>query len=251
MIGGGGLLAWPHVPLADAKWVGGLKTPVALWGIGADAANASNAAELIRRADYVSGRCVVSLEALGADAKSVHYVCDPVLADCEIAPPRPGARASRRVCWVLRGPLSELHAEIARHIVENDVVLCFEDAIDGALRKLFPQMLTVRSAAEFARHAARARRIVSMRYHGLVLGARIGVPVFSLAVDKGARLMRALGLPDRASDAPAPLVAARAPGDARRTSEVVNWHAELHRVELARILDVFVPFRSGRRRLVA
>lgn len=232
IIGGGGLLAHPHDPLADERWVDGLTVPVIIWGVGASDYFAGDARKLIAKAHYASGRDLMSIEALARYRSDVPFVCDPVLADKGTDSVRGENEDNREgTLWVLRGPLTKVHDKVLRYMRPGDTVVGFEPKVDNAIEGMFPQITYPETLEQFAKLAARAKRVISMRFHGIILALNCGVPVAALDVGKGLDLLRMLGLQrsvitgeDWNVDFPIP--------DGERTKAIVASMRQFYRLQL-------------------
>jgi hypothetical protein len=225
LIGGGGLLAHPHDPLANESWVGSLNLPVLLFGIGSTDFFAPQAKSLIQKAVHASGRDLESLTSLLKFRNTVEFAIDPVLGDKELrVAPQAGGKGTG---WILRGPKTAFHDAIKHLVEDDDDVIGFEPKVDGVLKEDFPSLRFVTDNAEFFSIIARKQRLVSMRYHGVILGLKAGIPSYAYNVPKAAALLGMLGLPACASNKGATLLPLP-DVDMRRTTEILSWFEDLY-----------------------
>ena len=193
LIGGGGLLAHPHEPLPDTNWVKSIPIPFAFLSVGANYRCALQASVAISSAAWASGRDFESINELRKYRSQVDFMPDPVLI--EDVPALPGNKPiTHDTCWILRGPLDENHNFIASMLKPQDMVVGLEPEDDKSLRGIFPQMTFIEDIEALNEIIASCQRVVSMRFHGVILGLRQQRPVFSVRVPKGAALLQMLGL---------------------------------------------------------
>ena len=195
LIGGGGLLACPHWPLNDHQWMSTLTRPIALLALGATSAVADNAVELIRKAVFVSARDKESHQALSRHTSGVVDMPDPVLVDSSLPIPQ-SVDQKWKTCWILRGPPGSLHDEVRERIEPSDIVVCVEPLIDKELEAVFANVYFTRDLKELLGFIAASERVVSMRFHGAILGLRCGKPTYGLEVRKTRLLLEELGVPE-------------------------------------------------------
>ena len=113
----------------------------------------------------------------------------------EDVPAFPGNKPiTHDTCWILRGPLDENHSFIASILKPQDIVVGLELEEDKSLRSIFPQMIFIEDIESFDEIISSCHRVVSMRFHGVILGLRQQRPVFSIRVPKGTALLQMLGL---------------------------------------------------------
>ena len=233
LVGGGGLLAHPHDPLGNAEWVRSLTLPVVILGVGASDFFVPQAEALIRKAAFLSARDRESMVSLLKLRPDVAFGIDPVLGDRGLVARAAGA--GRRICWIVRGPLSPVHDAIAARMSDEDVVVGLEPDMDRILLERFPDMVLLTDVGALFAILANCARVISMRYHGVILGLKAGVPSYALDVAKGGALLRMLGLPHCAGSDPCALAAA--PGiDMDRTAATIDWLGELHELALGSAL---------------
>ena len=197
LIGGGGLLAHPHEPLGDAAWCKRLPIPAAFVGIGAEGPFVATAAPLLERAAVIGVRDVASLAAVIPFTPIATLIPDPVLVSPVPMPPNSAVPKRYNTCWIVRNPVDRHVEGIRDRATEEDVILGLEPIADSTLLSLFPNIRLIKGVREFWQFARASRRIVSMRYHGVVLGLKAGVETYSFRVTKGSSLLRLLGLNDR------------------------------------------------------
>jgi polysaccharide pyruvyl transferase WcaK-like protein len=196
IIGGGGLIAHPHAPLFDSKWVKQVHTPVLLLGIGAELLTVEPHRELLERAWLVSGRDATSIAALKVVRADAVLIRDPVLSAFGIedlstsdAQPRsaalPETETDVEVLWVLKYPDSEEDADflikVANLIQEQTrvrhAIVGIEPGRDQVLEQFLPgKVQYLRSLSDLIPRLEQAGVVVSMRYHGCIFAALAGKP---------------------------------------------------------------------------
>lgn len=194
VIGGGGLLAHPHDPLGDEGWCNRLNIPVAIIGVGAEGSFVAKASSLLKKASFVGARDVASISAILPFTPHVSFVPDPVLLAQQLPTSNAGATKEYRRCWILRDPIDDHMEKVRRLISDEDIVIGVEPGSDEKLLEFFPEMKLIRSIDEFWTSALSAESIISMRYHGVILGLIAGIDTYSYRIGKGAALLRLLGL---------------------------------------------------------
>jgi hypothetical protein len=199
MIGPGGLLAHPHVPLWSPTWPLKVPIPYGLVAVGVATPLPAPTVNLVSHAYYASARDArsrASLETVHAGA----VLCpDPLLAELPTGP-----RAKRRTIerlFVLRGPVRPEHLALAQTLSPRDEVVGLEIGQDWPLSFLFPRMRFEQDIGRLATLTARSRMVVSERYHGAVTAITQGVPVMGVIrddhnSDKLIALFAQLGRPD-------------------------------------------------------
>ena len=193
LIGGGGLLAHPHYPLPDTNWVKSIPIPFAFLSVGANDRCALEAKVAISSAAWAGGRDFETINALRKYRSQVDFMPDPVLI--EDWPALPASNPiTHETCWILRGPSDENHSFIASILKPQDIVVGLEPEHDKSLASIFPQMIFVQDIESLNEIVSASRRVVSMRFHGVILGLRQRRPVFSIRQTKGAALLQMLGL---------------------------------------------------------
>ena len=196
VIGGGGLLSHPHAPLTDAKWVNSLPIPFAFLSVGANEPCAFQSYTAISGAAWVSGRDVESIKTLLKYRSSVQFTPDPILIENNL---HEAAQAQAfDTCWILRGPLDENHHFIKAVFQPKDLVVGIEPEADSELKSLFPNIVLLSDCYKLLDLISSSKRVVSMRYHGVIFSLRLGVPIFSLRLPKGTALLNSLGLAENA-----------------------------------------------------
>lgn len=195
VIGGGGLLAHPHDPLDDPNWVARLPRPTVLLGVGANGSFVDQTAALLRKAEFVGCRDPNSLRCVSIYTTRTALVLDPVLISSIM---RPSARSRREnrfdCCWIVRDPIDDVVRNVASLVGPKDIVIGLEPHQDRPLTEVFRTITFVDSLEQFWEIITTAKRIVSMRYHGVILGLRAGIPSYALRVDKARFLLELLGL---------------------------------------------------------
>lgn len=196
VVGGGGLIAHPHAPLFDAKWVRKLHTPVLLLGIGAELPTVELHRELLERAWVVSGRDQTSIAALKQVRADVLMIRDPVLSAvdieelstsdaCSRPPALPNEENRADVLWILKYPDSQKNADFLSAVADlireqprvRHTVVAIEPDRDQVLEQFLPGKIHyLRSLSDLAPSLESARVVVSMRYHGCIFAALAGKP---------------------------------------------------------------------------
>lgn len=184
VIGGGGLLAHPHDPLAEQTWCERIHTPIILLAVGATAAEVARHHPLLGQALHVIGRDASSVAALATVRPDVLLAPDPIL--ClggieHLLSPHSADQVPASgpdVLWVLKYPanagdralLARIRAYMAETGESRHLVVGIEPALDTVLADQFdgvPLVLT-ESLDELANLIHQAGRVFSMRYHGAI-----------------------------------------------------------------------------------
>lgn len=210
--GGGSLLQdrtssrslWYYLSLLALAQSMGKATMVISQGVGplTRPLNRRLTCHMLEKADAVTLRDRESrqeLEALGLRRPTI-VTADPVLA----LPIPPGGGAANQLAWVVHGRCCTpaLLEVLARSIRELNAAGCtswllpFHPREDGpALERLTPWARLVPPDRVWDR-LGRCGTVISMRLHGLILGARLGARLLSLSCDpKTDHFLRSLGLP--------------------------------------------------------
>jgi polysaccharide pyruvyl transferase WcaK-like protein len=209
VIGGGGLLAHPHDPLADAKWCRSILTPMILLAIGASQSEVARHHTLLRQALHVVGRDQVSVAAMRTVRPDVQIAADPILSLTAVQEmlKEPfhqfSAAVQDSVLWVLKYPSNDddkvLFGQIRRYINENShqrhVIVGIEPALDHVLIEEFSEVevLLTENLDELCQHISRARQVFSMRYHGAIFALLMNRAVVGASQPKLRELARKLG----------------------------------------------------------
>ena len=230
IIGGGGLFAHPHLPLDDDGWVDGITVPILIIGIGASISFAPQTKRLIKRAFIVSGRDCESIETMAKMRTDVFYMPDPLVGLAGFDMSVDAAR-SHSTCWILRGPLEAKHHEMKAFVLEGDEVCLLEPLIDRSLKQVFPRALDIFSIEELLAVFGRHSRVISMRYHGLIIGIKANLPVVSLDLKKGDDLLSMIGLPICDGQTLSQKLVYESQ-DVGRSRKLLDWHGELFHTNL-------------------
>jgi polysaccharide pyruvyl transferase WcaK-like protein len=185
VVGGGGLLAHPHEPLLDERWIRGIHIPIVLLGIGADRELALRHRTLLERAWFVSGRDAESVNALRGIRNDASLCPDPLLAAaCSVdlmCSDRTDVKPSsprRRFLFVLKYP-GERNDEDFIKLVDELLVLglidgqivAIEPDRDRVLERLVVSKVRyVTDARELNQLISLSTAVATMRYHGAVFG---------------------------------------------------------------------------------
>ncbi len=196
VIGGGGLLAHPHEPLADALWAKDLAVRTIFFGVGADECFVDETAKALRKAAFVGCRDAYSLALVSKYTAQVAITLDPVLLSKQVGPPTEREIAAKKYscCWIVRNPIENSINYIQDHMSLNDIIIGIEPSLDRTLKSVFPEINLLESLDDIWEIVGASNVVVSMRYHGLILAIKAGVPAFALEVGKAERLLSMLGI---------------------------------------------------------
>lgn len=199
IIGGGGLLAHPHEPLADGLWANDLTVRTVFFGVGVHGSFVAEAALAIRKAALLGCRDASSLEWASAHTPEIALTLDPVLLSRTLAPHAPTEESVRQYhrCWIVRDPIDDIVESIRDCAGANDVIVGLEPAIDSVLRQTFPDICFVSSLNDAWKVICASEVVISMRYHGVILSMLAGVSTYALRIPKADRLLELLGQTDR------------------------------------------------------
>ena len=198
MIGGGGLLSHPHDPLTNVDWQKAISIPVAFIGIGAAAEVVARSEILVRKAVYISVRDDHSMSSMQKFAQNASFLADPVLCDAH-HDVRAGARTPRRPranrkLWILKYFGAE-QTQQWRDIVdpERDEVCFLEPSFDFPLLIDFPFARAAYRTDDLLTMIDSADMVISMRYHGCILGMLRDRPIVGVREHKSLDLLRRYG----------------------------------------------------------
>lgn len=209
VIGGGGLLAHPHDPLADAKWCRSILTPIILLAVGASEPEAARHHTLLQQALHVVGRDPVSVSALRTVRPDVRLAADPILCISSVQEMliKPFAEfadpASDSVLWVLKYPSNDedevLLSQVRQYIKQNShqrhVIVGIEPALDHLLIEQFSEthVCLTEDLDQLCQHISQAGQVFSMRYHGAIFALLMNRPVIGASQSKLRELANRLG----------------------------------------------------------
>lgn len=207
IIGGGGLLASKHRPLFNTKWVAQLDLPIILAGLGASPEVVELHAPLLERAAFVSARDPYSLEVVRQSRTDATFLPDPILADPTITPVEAREQdAGDRIHWVLRKANDRkipLYEKIKESLLDQDAVVGIFPLTDlkSALGSIFSERIQVTANfEEFVQHIAGTGMVISNRYHGCIVSAKLGLPTMAFdhfsPSSKVFQISQQLGFPD-------------------------------------------------------
>jgi hypothetical protein len=207
IVGGGGLLSYPHLPLSIVDEVDNSTTfwrsrivdpfPHVAWyflSLGADGKNgfrlSSQISLLLQHAKYVSGRDIASQLTMQSVfhglsvQKHVDLLVDPVLVD-SVKFPLPTKKVVKTsnivtpftTCWILRLPLEEGFAQIVDEHLNHtaDLLFALEWQDNNFYNRFAPSEVTIYNidAGWFYWNLInRCDFVVSMRYHGSIMAFR-------------------------------------------------------------------------------
>jgi Polysaccharide pyruvyl transferase len=240
VIGPGGLLAHPHVPLWSPTWPSQVPIPYGLVAVGVATPLPAPTVNLVRRAHYASARDERSRASLDT-ARSGTVLCpDPILAELPT-----GARPKRRTIerlFVLRGPVRPEHHVLAKTLSPKDEVVGLEIGQDWPLSFLFPRMRFEQDIGRLATLVGRSRMVLSERYHGAVIAITQGIPVVGVIrgdhnSDKLIELFAQVGRPN---DVRRDFAVVRPPDCSADPAFLAAARADYER-ELARMVRDLVP----------
>jgi hypothetical protein len=198
IIGGGGLLSHPHDPLTNAEWQRSITIPVAFVGVGANTDVVARSEILVKSAVYVSVRDEQSMASMQKFTTHACFLPDPVLCDAHYDV-RAQARAPRRrrgdrKLWILKyfGPD---HLQQWRGVVDPDEdEICFlEPHLDFPLVAEYPSAKPMYRAEDLIAAIDAADVVLSMRYHGCILGMLRDRPTIGIREHKSMELLRRYG----------------------------------------------------------
>jgi polysaccharide pyruvyl transferase WcaK-like protein len=184
-IGGGGLFASKHKPLANSGWTDGIKIPIVIFGTGASVDVGDICSDIIKKASIVTARDQFSINALSGLRPDTFLLRDPILNDRSIdlmrKPNSNGVAA--RMCVIPRKLVSKSEAAyktLSEAMLTRDFVISVFPTTDeksGALGyfagKPIYNTVEIRSFVDTLQPAS---LLVSDRYHGCILGLKLGIP---------------------------------------------------------------------------
>jgi polysaccharide pyruvyl transferase WcaK-like protein len=209
LVGGGGLLAAPHVPLHEDAWVQGIDTRLCAVSLGCASKAAEDARTFIERCDRFSVRDEFSVQEVGAIRDDIDVVMDPILlgeiSDERPAGRQPGARGIACVAGKLLPNTQDFYRRLEEDILTSgaDVIVSVNEGTDrrSGFDEVFTRPVTyARSVVELQDCLATHSYCLSERYHGCILALRWSVPCFGIALrsatvtSKITELYRKLGL---------------------------------------------------------
>lgn len=206
VIGGGGLLAYPHYPIWTTEWAHLLSVPYGILGCGVGVPLPKPLHPLVSGAAVVSARDPGGVMELGRFNSDAMFIPDLLLATCPMLPPAPPSSAGpTRRLFVLRAPAAMWHEDLRQTMGPHDHVALFEREQDTALIDMFPGCSIVEDAETFRELMRDYDLIVSERYHGAILALLEGRSVAGVWRDdhngsKIVQLFDALGLGDKCHD---------------------------------------------------
>jgi len=203
LVGGGGLLASPHRPLHNEAWVAGIRKPMCGVALGVTTQHARNAAAFVRSCAAFSVRDRYSQKCALKVRKDVRIAMDPIL----LAPPLPGETPSlpeerEGIVWIpakLTPETRPFYEDTVRRLFrsETDCVVALNEPSDrksGFDAMFGASVHYVQTLEELTALLARARLVVSERYHGCIFAIRAGLPCLGLALRGGGVTSKVRGL---------------------------------------------------------
>jgi polysaccharide pyruvyl transferase WcaK-like protein len=187
VIGGGGLLASVHKPLANPAWAESIKCPIMLFAVGASREVAAKCESVIRRAAVVTARDSFSLEVLREIRPEITLLNDPILMDERLDGDGP-SDGRNGVCVIPRKMTEKnrgVYTSLSREMVDGDVVLSMFPATDtasGTLQAFGKPDSTIEAwkMQELVDGVDDAGYVLSERYHGCILALKRGRPTIGL-----------------------------------------------------------------------
>lgn len=201
-IGGGGILSHPHPPLNDLSWVNSLEVPVVILGVGASKDNLQKGSWLLNKSWRVSGRDKQSIDSIGhfLPQSKVSLIRDPVLCSHHYKKNRVEKLTSDNNdvwMWVLKNTDGEECRKIKLLMKEDDIIVAMEEGNDSVLNNYFSNVIYVKTLTEFEKLVSQVGCVVSMRYHGVILGLVSSVSVIGIGTLKSKFLLTDLGSGER------------------------------------------------------
>lgn len=185
-IGGGGLLASKHRPMDNEDWVNGINIPIVIFGVGASENVANICEALVKKAAIVTARDSFSICALSKLRPDTFLLRDPILndrtIDALVKSPQDESSLSR-MCVIPRKMVSKAEAtykSLSDVMLRRDFVISVFPTTDeksGALA--FFEGKTLFNSIEmqgFVDALSPASLLISDRYHGCILGLKLGIP---------------------------------------------------------------------------
>jgi hypothetical protein len=202
LIGGGGLLAWPHLPIWDPNWAYLVSCPFSIFACGSVDPLPNEIRNLVRLARVVSGRDAYSVNALTSVNPNAMLCPDPILV---LAQAPKIVREGQGRAFILRGPPREVHHLIRTTLMPEDVVISTAIDVDYPLFDLFPEMRFVARLEDLFALLVDKELVVSERFHGAICALHAGKKTFGLTRDdhnaaKIQELLKSFGAEDFCSD---------------------------------------------------
>jgi polysaccharide pyruvyl transferase WcaK-like protein len=188
LIGGGGLLSAPHMPLNDPKWVANVTIPICTVSVGAVADTAEVCRPFIEKCALMSVRDEFSHAAVAAIRPDSRIVMDPILLDAagRAEPPAP-RRAG--VTWVpgkLVSGTEELWAGAIRRMFDRnrDHLISFNPVTDqnSGFDQVFSNVRYLEDVETFLDTIGSSRLVVSERYHACIYALVSGIPAVGVCL---------------------------------------------------------------------
>lgn len=185
-IGGGGLLASKHRPMDNSNWVEAINIPIVIFGVGASTDVVNMCEALVKKAAVVTARDSFSIDALSTLRPDTFLLRDPILNDRSIddlLQPRESSDGLSRMCVIPRKMVSKAEAtyrSLSDAMLRRDFVVSVFPTTDeksGALAYFEGKTLfnTVEMKS-FIDAVSPASLLISDRYHGCILGLKLGIP---------------------------------------------------------------------------
>lgn len=182
LVGGGGLLSYPHDPLWNPVWARTVPIPVAILGCGVSSPIDPRLINLVARSSIASSRGELGLEELRRH-NSASFLChDPILSFHPQRQPTArwdGTNKPRRL-YVLRAPLHPWHFQVKDSLADGDAVAVFEVHMDFPIVYNFDNVMCVSTAVEYDALVQQYDLIITERYHGAILSILGGKPTIGV-----------------------------------------------------------------------
>jgi hypothetical protein len=213
LFAGGGLFGAPHFPLFSDRWVQWflrLGIPYGLFAVGASSSELQTEGHckaygsLLKGAAFLSGRDSASITALGEFSSRVELIRDPILLDPEFDKAAPVEKDDAIVIYVPKFPVDIVEEKAIEWMVREQraclaegqqvVTVLFEPPLDKQIAHRFVNVKYVHSLGEVLGEFSKASTIISMRYHGVILGIKCKTRTYGLGAQKIRDLLNELEL---------------------------------------------------------
>ena len=200
VIGGGGLLACPHLPLRDVdSWTNNVHIPIIIYAVGATRAVVSECINLVNSAVEISARDHDSAEAIREIRPDIQIIDDPIADESNLSALEEYdsnveyGTESFDGLWILKFPNSEEDITLFRFLKQFSTcfsskkhrIVAIEPLLDTKLEEWFPNIVTYTTEIkELNRMISNSKKVFSMRYHGAILSIKHNKPTFGASAVK-------------------------------------------------------------------